>query len=306
MFAATHGGRPYSQLDRFLGDATVTLVDICTPSGAHLEPAVAAAAAGKHLVVEKPLEITTERCDRIIAACGEAGVLCSGIFQSRFSRGAAAMKKLVDGGAFGTVVVAGASTRYFRTDEYYAASDWHGTWEVDGGGALMNQSIHAVDLLNWLVGPVTSVSAHTATVAHQGIEVEDVATASLQFANGALGTIVGSTGAFPGFDKQIEIAGTRGSATMVQNRIVEWHFQDERWNDVAAEGAEEDTGSSGAADPRAVAPVLHRRQLEDVAAAIENERPPSVTASGARDAVAIVRAVYDSARTGGRVAVSMG
>ncbi len=183
--AIQFGGTAYSDLDEMLADPRVDVVTICTPSGAHLDPAVAAAKAGKHVIVEKPLEITLKRCDAIIAACAENKVVLSTIFPSRFHKSSQTLKKAIDAGKFGTLSLGDAYVKWFRTQEYYDSGQWRGTWALDGGGALMNQAIHSVDLLTWLMGPVAELTANTATLAHQRIEVEDVATASLKFENGA-------------------------------------------------------------------------------------------------------------------------
>ena len=192
-----------SNLDQALRRDDVHAVIICTPSGNHLESALAAAAAGKHVVVEKPLEITPERCDQIIAACDKAGVKLCTIFPSRFADANMALKTAVDAGRFGKLTLGETTCKWCRTQAYYDSGQWRGTWQLDGGGALMNQAIHNVDLLLWLMGPVTHVSGFTATLAHERIEVEDTAVATLRFANGALGVIIAATSIHPGFPKTI-------------------------------------------------------------------------------------------------------
>jgi len=169
--AAETGCRAYHDLDRLLADPAVEVVTIGTPSGAHLEPAVAAARAGRHVVVEKPLEITLRRCDAIIEACRKAGVVLSTIFPSRFHQTSVELKRAVDQGRFGRLTVGDAYVKWYRTQQYYDSGAWRGTWDLDGGGALMNQAIHSVDLLIWLMGPVAAVQAQTALVAHQRIAV---------------------------------------------------------------------------------------------------------------------------------------
>ena len=183
--AADTGCKAYHALGDMLADPGVQVVTIGTPSGAHAEPAVAAARAGKHVIVEKPLEITLRRCDAIIAACQKAGVVLSTIFPSRFHDAAQELKRAVDAGRFGRLTLADAYVKWYRSQAYYDSGAWRGTWDLDGGGALMNQAIHSVDLLRWLVGPVAEVRAQTALLAHQRIAVEDTAVATIQFANGA-------------------------------------------------------------------------------------------------------------------------
>ena len=187
-FAERIGCPAYHKLNDLLANPAVDVVTICTPSGAHAEPAVAAAKAGKHVIVEKPLEVTLKRCDRIIRACEDAGVILSTIFPSRFHESSQLIKQAIDKGRFGRLTMGDAYVKWFRTQEYYDSGAWRGTWKLDGGGALMNQAIHSVDLLTWLMGPVEQVSAYAATLTHQRIEVEDVATATLRFAKGRWGS----------------------------------------------------------------------------------------------------------------------
>ena len=172
QLSAETGCVAFSSLDEMLASSEIQVVTIGTASGAHLEPALAAAKAGKHLIIEKPLEITLERCDQIIAACEENNVKLATIFPSRFHRSSQVMKAAVDAEKFGKLTLGDAYVKWFRSQEYYDSGAWRGTWELDGGGALMNQAIHSVDLLYWLMGPVHSIMAHTATLAHDRIEVE--------------------------------------------------------------------------------------------------------------------------------------
>ena len=301
-FAREYACTPMDTLDHLLSDPAVDAVIICTPSGLHLEPALAAAAAGKHLVIEKPLEITPERCDQIIAAARENNVRLAGIFPSRFSDGALQIKGAIDAGRFGRLTVLDAAVKWHRSEEYYAQAGWRGTWAVDGGGALMNQSIHAIDLLQWFSGGVAEVSAYTATLGHQELEVEDVAAASVLHDCGALGTITGTTASWPGWAKRIEISGTEGSAILEDNRVTRWEFQKSSSEDAAILEKIEtgETGSGGAGDPSAIGFEGHRRQLADFVQALSEDREPLVSGSEARKAVAIIAAIYRSAESGMR------
>jgi UDP-N-acetyl-2-amino-2-deoxyglucuronate dehydrogenase len=220
--AAEFGGQAYTNLDEMLARDDVHIITVCSPSGAHLEPCVAAARAGKHVIVEKPLDVTLERCDAMIAACDAAGVKLATIFPSRFHQSSKLMKQAVDAGRFGKLVLGDAYVKWFRTQEYYDSGAWRGTWQLDGGGALMNQAIHSVDLLLWLMGPAVEVMAHTATLAHERIEVEDVATATVRFASGALGVIEATTAGFPGSLKKIELTGSAGTAILEEEDIIKW------------------------------------------------------------------------------------
>ncbi|MEZ6116941.1 MAG: Gfo/Idh/MocA family oxidoreductase [Pirellulaceae bacterium] len=204
-FVEEFGATAYESLDDMLANKDIHIVTVCTPSGAHLEPAIAAAEAGKHVIIEKPLEITLKRCDQIIAACEKNNVLLATIFPSRFHKSAQLMKKAVDAGRFGRLTMGDAYVKWYRTQEYYDSGAWRGTWKLDGGGALMNQAIHSVDLLAWLMGPAESITAHTTTLAHERIAVEDVAVATIRFENGALGVIEASTASYPGYLKRIRV-----------------------------------------------------------------------------------------------------
>src|SRR6478736_7515908 len=183
-FAAENGCKAYTDLDAMLADPKVQIVTIATPSGAHMEPAVAAARAGKHVIVEKPLEITLKKCDRMIEECKKAGVQLGAIFPSRFHDSSVKLKRAIEGGRFGRLTLGDSYVKWFRTQQYYDSGAWRGTWKLDGGGALMNQAIHSVDLLLWYMGQPLEVTAHTAMLAHERIEVEDVAVATVKFASG--------------------------------------------------------------------------------------------------------------------------
>jgi predicted dehydrogenase len=278
----------------------VDIVIVTTPSGAHLEPAVAAAQAGKHVVVEKPLEITLERCDRIINACDRNGVQLCTIFPSRFGDANRALKQAVDAGRFGRLTLGETTCKWWRPQSYYDEGGWKGTLALDGGGALMNQAIHNVDLLLWMMGDVTHVSGFTATLAHERIEVEDTAVACLRFAHGALGVIQATTSVYPGLPKTIAIHGDRGSAVIEQDDLLLWKFAEETDADRALrERFAQKTGASGgSSNPAAISHEGHARQLTDFVEAIRTGRRPLVDGREGRKAVAVIGAIYRSAATG--------
>ncbi|MHC4398837.1 MAG: Gfo/Idh/MocA family protein [Planctomycetota bacterium] len=298
--AESTGCRAYGDLGAMLADPAVDVVTIGTPSGAHMEPAVAAAKAGKHVIVEKPLEITLERCDRIIEACRRSGVVLSTVFPSRYHDSSRLMKKAVDQGRFGRLTVGDAYVKWYRTQEYYDSGQWRGTWELDGGGALMNQAIHSVDLLTWLMGPVAELRAQTGLLAHERIAVEDVAMATLKFANGALGVIEASTAIYPGYLKRIEIHGSTGSAMMEEEDVVKWDFAEKKPEDarIKEQMSQRVSGGGGAADPAAIGHHGHARQFADVVKAIQSGSQPSVDGPEGRRSVEIILAVYLAAETG--------
>ncbi len=303
--AAEFGCQAYHDLDRMLADPQVTVVTIGTPSGAHLEPAVAAAQAGKHVIVEKPLEITLARCDAIIDACRRAGVKLSTIFPSRFHDSSRLLKQAVDSGRLGRVTLGDAYVKWYRSQQYYDSGAWRGTWELDGGGALMNQAIHSVDLLTWLLGPVRELCAFTDTLAHERIAVEDVAVASLRFASGAVGVIEATTAAYPGYLKRIEVHGSQGSIGMEEEDIVRWDFatEDPRDQEIRQAMAQRHSTGGGASDPAAIGHHGHARQFRDVLEAIDQGREPQVNGPEGRRSVEIILAIYQAAET--RAAVSL-
>ncbi|QDU95981.1 Gfo/Idh/MocA family protein [Lignipirellula cremea] len=299
-FAEAQGCKAYYDLDEMLADPDVHVVTICTPSGAHLEPALAAAKAGKHVIVEKPLEVTLDRCDAIIEACEKAGVVLSTIFPSRFHESSQLLKQAVDGGRFGRLTLGDALVKWYRSQEYYDQGAWRGTWALDGGGALMNQAIHSVDLLTWLMGPVSEIVAATDTLAHERIEVEDVAVAAVRFANGALGVIEATTAAYPGALKKVEIHGSRGSASLEEEDIKTWDFAEATDDDKAL--LERMTGKThtggGAADPAAIGHHGHTMHFADVLKAIETGGKPLIDGHEGRRSVEIILAIYKAAETG--------
>jgi predicted dehydrogenase len=299
-FAAEFPCRVFDSVEALCGDPSIDLVSICTPSGAHLEPGLIAAGSGKHVIVEKPLEVTVARCDQLIAACRDRGVVLSTIFPSRFHAAAQQVKSAIDAGRFGRLTLGDANVKWYRTQQYYDSGAWRGTWALDGGGALMNQAIHSVDLLLWFMGPVRQVMAQTATLAHENIEVEDVATASLQFANGALGVIQASTAVYPGMLKRIEIHGSKGSAVIEEEDLKVWSFADPIPADdsiLRALTGKTATGG-GAADPSAIGHHGHAAQFADVLAAIELRRSPQIDGNEGRKSVELITAIYQSARSG--------
>ena len=297
--AVATGCTAYRDLDAMLADPAVEVVTIGTPSGAHMEPAVAAARAGKHVIVEKPLEITLNRCDKIIEACRQAGVTLSTIFPSRFHDSSVELRRAMDQGRFGRLTVGDAVVKWYRTQAYYDSGAWRGTWQLDGGGALMNQAIHSVDLLLWLMGPVADVRARTGLLAHQRIAVEDVALATVQFANGAMGVIEASTAIYPGYLKRIEIHGSEGSAMTEEEDIVKWDFAKPTKRDAAIHRAMANrrSGGGGAADPKAIGHHGHTRQFQNVLTAIKKGMKPLVDGPEGRRSVELILAIYKAAET---------
>jgi predicted dehydrogenase len=312
-FAAEFGCEWFSDTARMIRRSKPDFVTVATPSGAHLEAVVAAARRGVHVICEKPLEVSLKRIDRMIAACAKAGVTLGAIFPQRFNPVIRAVRQAAAAGRFGSLAIAAGSVPWWRDDAYYGPGRWQGTQALDGGGALMNQSIHGVDALQWIVGatmpdlalgdnPVESVMALTAVRAHDAtrLEVEDTCVAVLRFRNGALGQLLAATSLYPGQMRRFLFGGRDGTAEIVEEQLVTWQFRAPQADDEAVRsrlGAASST-SGGAADPMAINYSCHTRNFEDFLAAVREGRRPALDGLEGRKAVAIVEACYASARTG--------
>ena len=296
-FAAKHNAEFIGDYAALLARDDIDAICITTPSGTHTQLGVAAARAGKHILTEKPIDITPERVDELVRACADNNVRLGGIFQARFGQGAQALKSAMDEGRFGKLAWASAYVPWFRSEEYYQSAGWRGTWELDGGGALMNQSIHAIDLLLWLAGDWDEVSARCGNVLHQELEVEDTAMAWVKFKSGALGVIQGSTACYPGEPKRVELKGSSGSATLVDDMPTLWQFETEKAEDeTVREWANQAQIGGGASDPNAISIEGHRAQIEDFANAIRDGREPAIPGRDGKKAVELICAIYRSSR----------
>ena len=295
----------FTKLEDALRRPDVDGVIITTPSGAHMEPALLAAAAKKHIVVEKPLEITLDRCDRIIDACAKNRVQLCTIFPSRFGDANGELKRALVSGRFGRLTLGETACKWWRSQAYYDDGGWKGTQALDGGGALMNQAIHQVDLLLWVMGPVTHVFGSTATLAHERIEVEDTAVAALRFKNGALGVLQATTSVWPGLPKSIGIHGNKGSVVIEQDDLVRWEFDPASPEDpgIREKFAVKTGASGGSSNPAAISHVGHARQLTDFVQSIESGRAPLVDGREGRLAVELILGIYKSNATGQPVAL---
>jgi UDP-N-acetyl-2-amino-2-deoxyglucuronate dehydrogenase len=302
--ATEYGAKPYSDLAAFLADPELEIVTIGTPSGSHLEPSLAALNAGKHVICEKPLEVTVERIDQQIAAAKANGKTIAAVLNRRFHPGMDAFKKAADEGRFGKLTSASCYVKWYRDQAYYDSAAWRGTWALDGGGALMNQSIHTIDALIYLAGPIKSVQANTACLAHTDIEVEDIAVAIVEFENGARGVIEGSTCTWSkdGHPARVQLCGTEGSVFLADEAFELWDFMHEKPEDaeIRATLMKGQAAGIGANDPKAINFYQHQRNFEEVVNAIQEGREPTVSASEARKPVAVIRAIYESAQNGGK------
>jgi UDP-N-acetyl-2-amino-2-deoxyglucuronate dehydrogenase len=289
--ASEFGGHAFGTLERMLDEGRLDFVVIGSPSGLHAEEGVAAAARGVHVLVEKPLDVTTRRADALIAAADEAGVRLGVMFQGRLEPGLVRLKQELDAGALGRPLLASARVKWHRPPEYYGDSRWRGTLALDGGAALINQGIHTVDLLLWLLGPVARVQALTVTALHS-IECEDVALALLEFESGAVATLEATTAAWPGYPRRIEISGTEGTVTVEADDVVVADLRATRPGLWAAAPA-----SDGASSPTLPSALPHRRLIEDFARSIRDGHAPVCDGREGRRSLAIVEAVYAAARS---------
>ncbi len=291
-FGKKYGVDYYTDLSKMLQRDDLDAVCVTTPSGLHAEVGVQVAKAGKHVVVEKPIDVSLEHADALISAAKEAGVKLAVISQHRFDDAMLKLKGAINEGKLGQLNFGGSHTKWYRSQEYYDSGDWRGTWELDGGGAIMNQSVHYVDLLQYVMGPVEEIFAYCATRDHVRIEVEDIAVASVKFRSGAIGIIEGNTTAYPGFYTRLDIYGSGGSVIMEADKIVEWKLKSEAGSEGSAREKVEGAGSAQ------IGYSSHQRQLEDFVAAIREDREPLVNGEEGRKPLEIIIALYQSARTG--------
>ena len=291
--AAACGAAACSDLPAFL-EQPMDLVIIGSPSGLHAEQGIAAAARGLHVLVEKPIDIATARADALIAAARSAGVKLGVLFQDRGQPSFARLRDALARGRFGRPLLASARVKWFRPPEYYRGSKWRGTWTLDGGGALMNQGIHTVDLLRWLLGPVRRLSARTATLRHE-IEVEDTVTAWLEFESGALATLEATTAAYPGYPRRVELTAEDGTFVLEHDRVVAADTR-QPCDDLAIAGDAD--GNASASSPIVSDGRSHQRLIEDFIGAIREDRDPLCTGIEGRSSVAIAEAAYESSRSG--------
>jgi UDP-N-acetyl-2-amino-2-deoxyglucuronate dehydrogenase len=295
-----HGGKPYSDFDQFLAHQPMDLVAIGSPSGMHAAQGIAAARRGLHVLTEKPIDITTERADALISEADKAGVKLGVFFQDRCKPDIVRVKKALDAGVLGRPILADARVKWYRDPDYYVNSHWRGTWALDGGGALINQAVHTLDLMLWLFGNVVSVQASSKTALH-AIEVEDTLVALLHFANGALGVLQATTSAYPGYPRRLELTGSQGTIIIEQDRLFAADLRN----------PPEDLLRSGEADknPSAFSPVVsdvrgHQSVLEDFLVSLQMDTNPRCAGPEGRRSLALVEALYTACRTGKQVLCS--
>ena len=287
-----HGGSPFTDFAGFLAHRPMDVVIIGSPSGLHATQGIAAARQGLHVLTEKPMDISTSRADELIEAAKQSRVKLGVIFQDRMKPHIRQLKNWIDRGVLGKTLLVDARVKWYRPPEYYEKSRWRGTLALDGGGALMNQGIHTIDLLLWLLGDVSSVQARVATQLH-AIESEDTATALLQFANGAMGVFHATTVAYPGYPRRVEISGSEGTVVLEHDRIVAVDLRT-----LPAEGtklAQRDENQSGSS---AVVSDFrgHQAVIEDFLCAIQKDSTPACDGREGRRSLALIEAIYRAAR----------
>lgn len=292
--SAKYGGEVYSSLDEFMEHKPMDAVAIGSPSGLHAEHGIAAAQRGLHVLVEKPIDISTERADALIADCDTAGVRLAVFFQDRFAPDITKLKDLIDAGKLGRPILASARVKWHRPPEYYSHSRWRGTWKLDGGGALMNQGIHTVDLLLWLLGNVKRVYARAITALHR-IEVEDTIVATLEFASGAIGILEAATSVYPGYRRRLELTGSEGTLILEHDRLIAVDLRD---LPPAFSLAGDENLNASATSPVVSDVSGHKRVIEDFLESIQRGSIPRCDGREARRSVQLVQAIYKSSRTG--------
>jgi predicted dehydrogenase len=292
--ASEFGGTNYEGYQEFLAHKPMDFVMIGSPSGLHAEQGIAAASHGLHVLIEKPIDIALDRVDALIHACKEARVQLGVIFQDRTKPDLRKLKHVIDSGGIGKPMLVDARVKWYRPPEYYSASHWRGTWSLDGGGALMNQGIHTIDLLIWLLGDVRRVYAQTVTALHD-IEAEDTVVATIEFHSGAVGTFLATTAAYPGYDRRVEITGSNGTIILQRDTVTSLDLIQPTSGFASAESQD--------ANASATTPVVsdirgHSAVIQDFIRAIETGENPLCDGSEGRRSLAVVRAIYEAARTG--------
>lgn len=289
----------YSSYKDFIANGELDIVVICTPTGTHLDYAELAAQNGKHIIVEKPIEVTVERGQLLVQQCKKNKVKLAVIYQNRFIDSIIQMKEAIDHGDIGRPIMARGTVKWYRSQEYYSESSWRGTYALDGGGAVINQSIHTIDLLQWFMGGIESVSAFKENLTHNSMEAEDNAVSCFRFSNGALGVFEASTSIVPAQDRRVEINGTKGTAILEGNTFYK-QFDDEKVKADSNDQAE----AAGSTSPLAGMGFKdHKEQYEQILNAINQDKNPVVSGQESLQSLAVVEALYTSANKNKTVAV---
>ncbi len=310
VFAAQYDVQPFTDLATMIRDQGVEVVIIATPHPLHAEQAIAAAQAGAHILVEKPMAITAADCDRMIAAAQQKGVTLGVISQRRLYTPVQRVRAAIDAGKIGRPIVGSVTMLGWRSAEYYEMDAWRGTWEGEGGGVMVNQAVHQLDLFQWMMGPIAEVFGYYANLNHPTIEVEDTAVAVVRFKSGALGTVLVSNSQNPGLYGHIHVHGENGASIGVQTESGSTFISgvtvavDPPYNDLWTVPNETSLLADWQAEDREAVTTIdfltyyHIQQVNDFLDAVLNKRPPTVTGEEGRKGVALFEAIYNSQRTG--------
>ncbi|MGI6247835.1 MAG: Gfo/Idh/MocA family protein [Acutalibacteraceae bacterium] len=287
----------YTDFEEMLKNPEIEIISVALPSGMHADFAVRAMEAGKHVLVEKPIDITVEAAQKIIDACKRTGKKAGVIHQNRFNAVMKPMKEAIDSGRLGKIFLGTFAVKWYRTQEYYDTGGWRGTWSMDGGGSLMNQAIHTVDLMQWLMGDVESVTSNMGIFSHD-IETEDMTASLIKFKSGASATFVSSTSVYPGLGTNIQVYGTKGSIEVEGERLELWRLEDEDEDKGEAMMEMYGAGNNAPTSPDPTKVFGHATQVNDIIDAVLFDREPLIVPSDAIKSVKIANAIYESARTG--------
>ncbi|HDM70546.1 MAG: Gfo/Idh/MocA family oxidoreductase [Thermotogae bacterium] len=290
-FGEKYGINWFKELSEFL-EQPLDIISICTPSGSRKQIAIEAMEKGINVITEKPMEVTLEAIDEMIETSKKYGVTLGCILQTRFAPSEQKMRELVDKGELGKIILLEADVRWFRSKEYYKSGGWRGTWKYDGGGALMNQAIHTIDLMMWYGGSVKRIYGFTRTLFHE-IEVEDSAVATLEFENGALGVVKATTSITPGFPRKLGIYGTKMSVELIGEDLYMYDFEN-REGKLLVTGETVATSSN----PAGFSHENHKKQFMDFVDAVKHKRKPMVDGEEARKVVKLILSIYESSKTG--------
>jgi UDP-N-acetyl-2-amino-2-deoxyglucuronate dehydrogenase len=298
--ADVYGCAYYTDYHKMLESDQIDIVSVCTPSSLHAQIGIEAANAGKHLIIEKPLDVTLEKVDSILEACEKNGVTLCPIVQHRFDEDVMIIKEALESGKMKKVLFGACNVKWWRDQNYYDQGGWRGTWKYDGGGALMNQSIHYIDLLIHLIGPIEEIHGRCATLGHERMETEDIAVATLKFKNGALGFIEGTTIAYPGLETALDIYTENGTIRIKDDHIVLWECKEDTGVDYKVKPVVTGTGS---ARPMDISSASHQRQFADMVAALNEGRKPMVDGYDVRKTIEAILTIYESSRTGKNIKI---
>ncbi|HEY5584748.1 MAG TPA: Gfo/Idh/MocA family oxidoreductase [Ruminiclostridium sp.] len=298
-----YGCHQYNDYRKMLEYETIDIVSVCVPPALHYQVVIDAAQARKHVIIEKPMDIALNRADCMINECRKFGVKLSVISQHRFDTVIQILKEAIAEGRFGKLLMATSRTIWYRDLDYYTVHAWRGT-SANGGGALMNQSIHYIDLLQYIMGDVKSVSGVCETLYHKSIEVEDTGIAIMKFESGAIGMIEGTTIAYPGLYSELNIYGEKGTISIKNDKLDFYKLKDgiiPKFDELLKK---EDLSDAAVSRPEDLDMRSHKKQYEDVIAAVKQNRDPLVSGEEGRKAIAIINAIYESSSKGSWIEIN--